>query len=220
MYVGEGSQRRQSRCLAPGGFLGNRLASSHLTPFPYTISAPLAVALVFVPRVGVFAYVLQPCGPFKQILLIDQQFLLLPQTQKLWGFIFPELELWPHGLAWGWDHSLHRYPSKLLSTTCECGATCSATCHHSTCCLPYLPISSLPSHLDEYGFFKSLIVGLLYSSVFWQFRCFVFWGYLWPFLWLCKEARHVYLHLRLDQKSLDFSFFLMCHWNIKIQLSF
>ena len=35
--------------------------------------------------------------------------------------------------------------------------------------LPWLPGSTPPTHLDEYFFFKSLVVGLSYSSIFWQF---------------------------------------------------
>ena len=34
---------------------------------------------------------------------------------------------------------------------------------------PYLHVSTPPPHLDECGFFKSLVVGLPYSSIFWQF---------------------------------------------------
>ena len=34
--------------------------------------------------------------------------------------------------------------------------------------LPWLPVSAPPTSLDE-GFFNSLVVGLPYSSIFWQF---------------------------------------------------
>ena len=37
----------------------------------------------------------------------------------------------------------------------------------------WLPISAPPTSLDECFFFNSLVVGLLYSSIFWQF-CFCF----------------------------------------------
>ena len=50
-----------------------------LHPSPYATSTPLAAAPVVVPRVGRLAYVLELCGPFKWILLKDQQFILLPQ---------------------------------------------------------------------------------------------------------------------------------------------
>ena len=42
-------------------------------------------------------------------------------------------------------------------------------CHHTISSPPQLPISILPICLDEYFFFKSLVVGLPYSLVFWQF---------------------------------------------------
>ena len=37
------------------------------------------------------------------------------------------------------------------------------------CLLTSLPISVPPTQLDDCGFFKSLVVGLTYSSIFWQF---------------------------------------------------
>ena len=43
---------------------------------------------------------------------------------------------------------------------------------HTMSSPPQLSISALPAHLDEYGFFKSLVVGLLCSSIFWQFWVF------------------------------------------------
>ena len=75
------------------------------------------------------------------------------------------------GLAWGWNCSLPRYPSKFLSTTCVCGTTYSATAaspHHTTALCPSacLHVSASPTHLDECGFFKSLIVRLPYFLIF------------------------------------------------------
>ena len=43
-------------------------------------------------------------------------------------------------------------------------------CHESS--PPLLPISTPPTGLDECFFFNSLIVGLLFSSIFWQFWLF------------------------------------------------
>ena len=78
LYVGEGMERGQCCCLAAGGLLGTCPISSHFTKSPYGTGAPLAVALVVVPRVGGFVYVLGWCKPFKQTLLRDQQFLHHP----------------------------------------------------------------------------------------------------------------------------------------------
>ena len=131
---------------------------------------------------GGFAYVLRPCGPFKQTLLRDWQF--LPPPQLLMVFTarsFHALISWHwnpglRGLACGWDVSLYGYPSQFLSATRECGTACSASCHCLTATttprppsLPQLPITASPTHLNEYFFSKSLVVRLPYSSIFWQF---------------------------------------------------
>ena len=65
---------------------------------------------------------------------------------------------------------------------------------------PWLPISTSPTSLDECFFFISLVVGLPYSSIFWQFWLFSVLKLLLSFFWLCKEAQCVYLHLHLVQK--------------------
>ena len=72
-------------------------------------------------------------------------------------------------------------------------------CHKSS--VPWLPISTPPTSLDECFFFNSLVVGLLYSLIFWQFWLFfvfkcvvllfiVWWGTVhlptppsWPEVW-------------------------------------
>ena len=98
-------------------------------------------------------------------------------SQKLWGFIFLVLEPWAvwSGLGlgllasqvsfpvfihhmWTWDHLFHWLPPPLP--------------HHPLSSLPQLPVSSPPAHLDEYFFFKSLVVGLPHTSIFWQFWFF------------------------------------------------
>ena len=40
---------------------------------------------------------------------------------------------------------------------------------HKSSSPPWLPIKAPPTCLDEYDFFKSLVVRLPYSSIFWQF---------------------------------------------------
>ena len=76
---GEVSEGGQCCCLISGGSPGIHLASSHFTHFPYATGTLLAAALVMIPRVGGFMYVLGPCRPFKQTLLRKWQLLLLPQ---------------------------------------------------------------------------------------------------------------------------------------------
>ena len=55
--------------------------------------------------------------------------------------------------------------------------------------------------LGECFFFKSLVVGLPYSLVFWKFWLFLFLNLLLSFFWLCEEAQCVYLHFHLGGKS-------------------
>ena len=76
---GDGVERGQCCYLAAGSFLSTHPISSHFTHIPYGTGTLLTVALVVVPRVGGFAYILELCGPFKQTLLRDQKFLPLPQ---------------------------------------------------------------------------------------------------------------------------------------------
>ena len=52
-----------------------------------------------------------------------------------------------------------------------------------------LPVSTLPSCLDECFFSNSLVVGLPYSLIFWQFGYFLFSNLLLSFFCLCKEAK-------------------------------
>ena len=66
---------------------------------------------------------------------------------------------------------------------------------------PPLPISTPPTGLDECFFFISLVVGLPYSSIFFQFWLFFVFKLLLSFFWLCEEAQCVYLHLHFGLKS-------------------
>ena len=71
--------------------------------------------------------------------------------------------------------------------------------HRCESCLPWLPISTPPTGLDECFFFISLVVGLPYSSIFCQFWLFFVFKFLLSF-WLCEEAQCVYLCLHLGWK--------------------
>ena len=75
-------------------------------------------------------------------------------------------------------------------------------CQPPPCCessLPHLPISASPTGLDECFFFISLVVGLPYSSIFFQFWLFFVFKLLLSFFWLCAEAQCVYLCLHVCQ---------------------
>ena len=96
-------------------------------------------------------------------------------SQRFWGFLFPH---WNPGLC-GLSHSPVVHPG--LSAH-KCGTACSAShclsylvlqgqpCHVSS--LPWLPVSTPPTGLDECFFFISLVVGLPYSMIFWKFWLF------------------------------------------------
>ena len=96
------------------------------------------------------------CGTFNRWLLRISPFLLPPQPPL--GFTvrsYGDLSSWQWitglgSLVWGWDPWLPSFPSWFLSTTHVCG-TAPSTC------------------LNECDFFNSLVVRLLYSSIFWQF---------------------------------------------------
>ena len=76
--------------------------------------------------------------------------------------------------------------------------------HLLPCCessLLQLPVCAPPTSLDECFFSNSLVFGLPYSSIFWQFWLFLCLNLLLSFFWLCMEAKCIYLCLHLDQKS-------------------
>ena len=114
-------------------------------------------------------------------------------------------------LAWGWDSLLPSCPSQFLSTTCECGTSCS-TCiccccfstattslHHTVSSLPLLPVSTPLTRLDE-CFFKSLVVGPPYCLIFWQLWLFFGFRLVVILLMVVRGAKDVYLLLHFSQK--------------------
>ena len=109
-------------------------------------------------------------------------------SQKLWGFISPVLKPWamwsglglglrppkvslpifiPH--SWMWDHLFNQLPTR---PPCHHHLATTATPPPHHILFSQLPISAPPTLLDEHCFFNSLVVGLPYSSIFWQFWVF------------------------------------------------
>ena len=93
-------------------------------------------------------------------------------SQRFCGFSFP---CWNPGLC-GLSCS-PVVPSSLSSHKCViCQLPPCCRVHqqppYHVCSLPQLPVSVPPTSLDECVFFNSLIVGLPYSSIFWQFWLF------------------------------------------------
>ena len=158
---------------------------NHFFHFPYATGAILIAALVLNPRVGGFAYILGPCGSFKWTLLRDQWFLPVPQsplglqpevmrlyflgTGTLGCAVYPGA-----GIAHSPDVPSNFYlPHVNVGLSVPLAAATAASfplphhCH-SVSSPPWLPISAPPTHLDEYFFFKSLVVRFIYSLIFWQ----------------------------------------------------
>ena len=120
LYVGEGSERGQCCYLTAGGLLDIPPTSSH-----YVTGAPLAVALVVIPRVGGVAYILGSYQPFKWTLLRDPQFLPLAQPQLVFTARSYEA-LFP----WHWNPELHAVTWGSLPRYLQYGTACTAGCCH------------------------------------------------------------------------------------------
>ena len=105
-----GSERAQCHYLASVGLPSTLPILNHFIHFPNVTGTLLAVVLVVIPRVGGFAYVLSPQGPFKRTLLRNWQFLSLlqfPQVFTARGNGALSFQCWNPGLcglACGWDH--------------------------------------------------------------------------------------------------------------------
>ena len=159
--------------MSSGGLSSTRPISSHFTHSLYTTGTLPAVALVAIPRLSGFV---SPCGPFKWTLLRNQQFLPPRQPPTARGYEALSFQLWnpvqKSGPGARITHSQGIFPN-FYPPHMEVGPS-----------IPLLLLSPLrpihilftqtlwlcPSnHLDEYGFFKSLVVGFPYSSIFWQF---------------------------------------------------
>ena len=93
---------------------------------------------------------------------------------------------------------------------------CLWPCHRSS--LPQLPVSTPPTSLDECFFFSSLVVGLPYSSMFWQF--WLFWGFklVVVLVWLCEEAKPNYLTVLLGWKLLPFFYIKLYSQVLRIRM--
>ena len=81
-------------------------------------------------------------------------------SQRFWGFLFPMLE---PGVVW--SVSLPSCSSRFIRMQMwDCPVLQLPPCCVSS--LPQLPDSAPPTILNECFFFSSLVVGLLYSSIF------------------------------------------------------
>ena len=202
LCVGEGPRGSSAACSALCWFLVT-------SPLPTIKLGPSGADS----QVGWSVYVLGPCGSLQQTLLWGWEFFLLPpqplQVFSIKGLrlYFPALKLWvarsvslPSCSSWFictqiWDLPLCQPPPHPPRSS-----------SHHFAASPVRPAASpRPSYpLDECFFFISLVVGLPYSSIFWQFWVFLFLNVLLSLFWLCEEAQCVYLRLRLGRKSGSF----------------
>ena len=115
-------------------------------------------------------YILRPRGSLQQTLLWGPEVLsplqFPPVFSEVLRLYFTTLEPWVAWSAW-----LPRCSSWFICMQMrDCPFYELWPCHTSY--LPRLPISNLPTSLDECLFFNSLVVRLQYSLVFWQFWLF------------------------------------------------
>ena len=138
-------------------------------------------------RVGGFEYIPGPCGSLQRTLLGGCEFLLLPQPPQVFsvrGFeaLFPHAGtlgctvcLAPQLFLPGYLHMNVGPPTPPAATLPA--SYCLAHPAPQPAALPQvlsaqLPVSASPTGLDKCFFFNSLVVRLLYSSIFWQFLLF------------------------------------------------
>ena len=142
--------------------------------------------------VGQFVYTLEPCGSLQWTLLWGWEFLLLPQPPQVFtirgledlspcaGTLCCTVCLTPQLFSPGtrmqiWDHPVHQQPLPWCVSS-----------------PPLLPVPAPPTSLNECFFFNSLVVGLPYSSIFWQLRLFFAYKFVVVFLSVVHAGK-VYL---------------------------
>ena len=143
---------------------------------------------------------------------------MLSQPQQVFsvrGFeaLFPPLGPWIMQSV-----SLLSCSSRFIHTKCGTACSTSYVLTHLVLqplpCLesspPWLSVSAPPTGLNECFFFNSLVVGLPYSSIFWQFWLFFVFKFV-VLLWLCEETQCIYLHLYFGQKPPKPPILFLCH---------
>ena len=141
-----------------------------------------------------WACVLGTLGPLQQTLLRDWQFLpllqphrfLQPGVMRLYfpcagtlgcaglSWAAPKLYLLVFICMWKWNHLICQLLSHHMSSPTQ------------------LPISTPPISLDECFFFNSLVVGIPYTLIFWQFWLFLVFILIVILLWIVRGGK-VYL---------------------------
>ena len=169
-------------------WLAHLLASfQSLPPLPTSKLGPSGVDS----QVDGLMYILVPCGSLQQTLWWGWEFIPLRQPPQVFtarGFeaLFPRpgtlgymvclasrvfLRVYPHANVG---------PHGLPATTLPTPILQLPPCHRSS--LPQLSIFAPPTSLNKCFFFNSLVVSLLYSSIFWQFWLFFVFKFVVVFL--------------------------------------
>ena len=123
-----------------------------------------------------FVYILGPCGSLQQTFLWSWEFLLLlpqpPQAFSVKGFepLFPRAGALGCVVCLAPQLFLPVYPNVNVEPPSPPAATGPPPL--LTYSPPWLPVSAPPTCLENCFSFKSLVVGLPHSSIFWQFWLF------------------------------------------------
>ena len=171
----------------------------HFLQFPQVVCAlPSADS-----QVHGLVYVLGSRGPLQQTLLSDWEFLLPPQTTQVFtarGFeaLLPHIGtlgctvcLAPQLFLPAYPHANVESPVCLLPPCPPGLLPCCASSPHSCLSMPLLPVWKKVSCLIPW---LSDFHTVQFSG---SFDCFLFLNLLLSFFWLCEEAKHIFLCLRL-----------------------
>ena len=156
--------------------------SSHFTHIPYVTDALPGVALVVIPKVGGFAYVPSPCRPLKRLsqgtsgsfhcpnphwfLQSEVMSLYLPGTETLSCVVWPGARI---TRSQSIPPCFYPPPLNVGLPFHQCPA---ASLYHAMSFPSQLCNSVPPVHLDECGFFESLVFRLPHRTIFWHFWAF------------------------------------------------
>ena len=208
----EGLERGLCHCLASGGLPHTCSISSHFTPSLYASGALPAVALVLNPWVGEFVYILRPCRPFKH------------SFPKIW---VPSATVTPTGFFQSQYTQIY-LPGAGAGIACSQGVPLNFYLPHvnvglplpvlppplplcaTLCLLASLPLLPTWMNVASLNLWLSNFHTVQFSD---SSGCYILRFSYNSFLWLCEEAKHVYLCLHFDRKKKLTFYWIWYHLN-------